>query len=757
LRRLDRAETSAQVSGILGDEPSAAVAELVFRRSGGNPFLVEELLAGGHDLPASLRDILLLRVHQLPATAGLVVRAAALGGPAVEHVVLAEVLGLPAAELDAALEAAVRQYVLVPDGDRYAFRHALVAEALVADTLPGERMRLHRAFATALAAGPAASAVAVLAEVARHWHAAGDARRALAAAIDAGLAAQRAYALPEAYALFQRALELHRKTRDPSVDLVDLYQHAAQAAYAMGEAEAALALIEQGLHEATDPLRAGMLHRWQGRYMLGAGRPLSATLTAFENATRLVPDAPTRERAEVLAARASMIMLAARPADAVGLARDAIAVARLSGARAEEAHAVGTLGACLAMLDDTELGLIHLREALSISIEIDDKIAMWRTYVNLSAVLSNSGSLTEGSDVAEAGLEAFPADTLPREQYDALLGNVLESLFWLGRWDELTQRLNARGEQHPGEIPSLALWRAEAALRTARGDFARAAQLHDRCRAAHSGAHVEASVAIQASLAELQLWRGQPRAALVTARQGLGLLAGGKHSALTAWLLAVGSRACADLGAAGAADGSALTAGELAARIADLRRAGPASRLAQAHLANAEGELARMTGGDADNAWQRAACAWERLAAPFPQAYAGWRWAEALLRTPGQRRSAGRALVEAHAMADALDAGPLRDQIERLARRARLNLWPAAAGSSGEQPGPPDAFGLTQREQQVLVRIACGDTNRKIAKALFISEKTVGIHVSRILAKMQVPNRAAAAAIAHRSGLVEPQ
>ncbi|MBA2240843.1 MAG: response regulator transcription factor, partial [Solirubrobacterales bacterium] len=80
---------------------------------------------------------------------------------------------------------------------------------------------------------------------------------------------------------------------------------------------------------------------------------------------------------------------------------------------------------------------------------------------------------------------------------------------------------------------------------------------------------------------------------------------------------------------------------------------------------------------------------------------------------------------------------------------------PSADGSRsrrGEQEERP--FGLTERELQVLHRVAVGATNREIAGALFMAEKTASVHVSRILAKLGVRSRTEAAAVAHRQGLV---
>jgi DNA-binding NarL/FixJ family response regulator len=66
---------------------------------------------------------------------------------------------------------------------------------------------------------------------------------------------------------------------------------------------------------------------------------------------------------------------------------------------------------------------------------------------------------------------------------------------------------------------------------------------------------------------------------------------------------------------------------------------------------------------------------------------------------------------------------------------------------------PPDPFGLTEREREVLALVAEGYTNRRIASELFISDSTAGVHVSHILAKLEVESRTEAAAIAVRLGL----
>ena len=128
-----------------------------------------------------------------------------------------------------------------------------------------------------------------------------------------------------------------------------------------------------------------------------------------------------------------------------------------------------------------------------------------------------------------------------------------------------------------------------------------------------------------------------------------------------------------------------------------------------------------------------------------------WRAGEAHVAA-GEREAATAALERAHATAARLGAGWLRDEIEGLAARARLVLS-GSEGAAAEPVAQEDPFGLTPRERQVLVLVAEGRTNREIGDSLFRAEKTASVHVSRILAKLDVRSRTEAAAVAHRLGL----
>ena len=83
--------------------------------------------------------------------------------------------------------------------------------------------------------------------------------------------------------------------------------------------------------------------------------------------------------------------------------------------------------------------------------------------------------------------------------------------------------------------------------------------------------------------------------------------------------------------------------------------------------------------------------------------------------------------------------------VDALIARSRLSPAPAPRTPADSRP-----YGLTERELEILALLGTGATNRQIARKLFISERTVGVHVSRVLHKLQVTNRAQAAALAAR-------
>jgi DNA-binding CsgD family transcriptional regulator len=176
----------------------------------------------------------------------------------------------------------------------------------------------------------------------------------------------------------------------------------------------------------------------------------------------------------------------------------------------------------------------------------------------------------------------------------------------------------------------------------------------------------------------------------------------------------------------------------------------------EAQAATAEAEYARVvaatSGGSAAELFGAAAARWEVLERPYPVAYSRWREAEALL-AGRDRDGAARAASDALAIARRLGSAWLAEEVESLAARARLHLGDEAPSAARDEE-PEDPFGLTARERDVLALVAAGATNREIGEQLHMAEKTASVHVSRILAKLNVRSRTEAAAVAHRQGLV---
>ena len=134
-------------------------------------------------------------------------------------------------------------------------------------------------------------------------------------------------------------------------------------------------------------------------------------------------------------------------------------------------------------------------------------------------------------------------------------------------------------------------------------------------------------------------------------------------------------------------------------------------------------------------------------------AVARWRHAEALVAA-GDREGAAPVAGAAKEIAERLGAAWLGGELESLAARARLRLdEPGEATAAPADEDGDDPFGLTPRERQVLALVAAGATNREIGRQLYMAEKTASVHVSRILAKLDVRSRTEAAGVAHRLGL----
>jgi DNA-binding CsgD family transcriptional regulator len=251
---------------------------------------------------------------------------------------------------------------------------------------------------------------------------------------------------------------------------------------------------------------------------------------------------------------------------------------------------------------------------------------------------------------------------------------------------------------------------------------------------------------------------GRPAGAAALLTECLALVEGSEHVFYTARLYELSVRACAELaattpGAAPARRDQIATADALIDRLDGLLAelsGSPPPRVLASRAASAA-ERSRI-GNDGDpELWARAESLWGACGDRYLAAYAGWRHAEALLGLGADRKDVQTRLRGALDVADELNARPLREELEALARRARIDL--DASADDGPVVAALMRLELTSREIDVLALIADGKTNRQIATELFISNKTASAHVSHILSKLSVSNRTAAAATARRLGL----
>ncbi len=794
LGRFDREELVGQLTGICGEPPRPELVDAIWRRSGGNPFYAEELLASAIEgdeqgLPSTLHDILTARLGVLRAPTQKVLQAAAVAGGQVAHPLIAAATGLADEALDDALREALDNQLLVFDPDRrlYGFRHALQREVAYSELLFEERTRLHARYAEALTARPelAGSPSERVAEVAYHWYAADDADRALPAAVAAATLAEDLYGFAEAQRQYERALELWDRATDAEhlagSDRSTLRARAAEAAHLAGDHDRARALVEAAsadVDPTADPVRAGLLQESLGRYLWDAGDS-DAALAAYEEAVRLVGAGAGQvtERARVVASVAQALMLAGRYRESRLQAEEAIALARSLDARPYEGQALATLGVDLVLLGEDEAGIAHLRDAIRILDRHGRPDDVGRAYLSLSELLSGPlNRVDEAVASAMEGLDRVRTLGIERVHGVSLLAAASNGLFRLGRWDEAEALLDDAMALRPSGTSAIDLHLARGRLSVGRGRFADAAADLETARALSARALAPQYRAPLSTLtAGLAMWQGDNEKACEAAEDGLRALRGTDNPWFGAPLVWHGLRAQGERAeqARARAGGSGLEQARAAAAdlLREMERLVAAAALlpfAYAGIVDAYRRLclaehSRVDGHSDPRLWKEAAAAWDEVGQPYPAAYARYRCAEAALFRREGGPEAARLLREAHASARAMGAVPFQAEIEALAGRARVALLRPAddvTGRTGDgaavvaAAAPPAPFGLTSREREVLGLVAGGASNRQIATALFISEKTASVHVSHILAKLQVVSRVEAAAVAHRLGLI---
>lgn len=744
--------------------PSRALREIVDRAEG-NPFFVEELVAAvaepGGTLPADLADLLLVRLDRLDDEARAVVRLAAVAGRRVRSDLLAAVSGLPPARLDEALRSAVELTVLRVEGEYVAFRHALLAEAVYDDLLPGERVRLHADYVAALAERRGRGTAA---ELSRH------ARRALdrATAATAGLAAAReamSVGGPvDAVRHYEHVLELLGDPQllpgepealglDPAVVAVE----AAEALSATGHVDRAADLAADHLDrlgpQADPRSRARLLSAWAIALSMIETPRDPAAISA--EAVRLVGPEDSPLRARLLAVHARILQQRRHRDEAREAGIAAIELAERLGLPAVASDAFTTVSR-LAHVGGEEDGQAALRAAVERARGTGNREAELRGLFWLALSCLNDADWVPAQEHLRAAVALADAGGTPWAPYH------FESRWYLGQallatgdWDEALAVL-ADPDEHRPPVPVAMLEVLRATV-----DAARGADVRERIAEGRRHWAVEGLVASLAGGLQIEAAgrAGSPDDA-VAAYDGVTDLLRRIWSPafeaairLAATTLSVLADAAGDLPAAQRPawrDLADRLLGDIRTSLAPLAHQGPETQ-AWAALALAQDARLRLVTDDeqvpADDLrrlWMDALAAFERFGDVHRLAWVR-AFAAEVLHATGDDARARSAVDAARATAVRLGATPLLARLDRVDRV--LGIVPGS-------PSAPYGVALTPREREVLALVAQGRSNGEIGKRLFISTKTASVHVSNILAKLGASGRTEAAALARRQGLL---
>ena len=748
VRPLDRDETAEMLRCMLGMEPDAAFAAAIWRRSEGNPFFVEELLSvlatsGALEpnaeaaailerapLPSTVSEAVLERVNALEPRAVETLSVAAVIGRSFDFEDLRGVLGMSELELLEVLEQLVARQLLREDRierkDSYSFPHALMQEAVYESLISRRRRLLHRRVALVLEkrVGRTPSR---LDELAFHFRIGGDHEKAWYYARLAGDEAVRLRAWDDAASHYDNALASLEEMADESERAADLLERLAGVAWRRSQSAAGRQYTEEALRirralghneETARLLRRIASLRIEDGDTEGAGEALDEALKLLGNASQSTQlSAIYDDLGKLSLARGEMDR-------AERLLTHGLSLASQDAQSAEEVPALVSLGELSILGGDVSAGVSRLDLALALLREGRlpfERLA--RVYAEGVRVLILAQEYQRALAWADAAIALCMKQGIVG--FDALFRAMRAVILTItsGEEDTLAEARSAVEELRRTERSELRdalrmlayVHRARGEMMEARAAYEEAATLGDRGRpvglalvALAEGRNEEAAEILAAAVEAV------PPSQPLVARQLL------PH--LVEALVAVGRIKEAERFV------------EKTPQLQD-----PWAGVAQLHHGVGLLRLAQGKTGEAKSELSQAADAWDKTGNRLESRRARVALLEAMLSgdDPSEGLALGRQLLE--------ELGrPLlpreRESVRRILRRAGVRTRPARQRDERAEKSP-----LTSREEAVLREVAQGRTNREIAEALGIAEKTVSVHVSHILAKLGCRTRTQAA------------